>query len=232
MKILCIADIHGDNRAVKKVKEFAKENNFQNILILGDFPAHGKLGDMEDAKVVLNSLLEEFNLLVIPGNCDSEDLISLLEELNINLHKKIKVLEEKGVKIFGFGGSNITPFNTPLEFEEEENYGRLKEMLSPHHEVNGNKFILATHCPPKDTKCDIVSEGIHVGSLAIRKIIEEYQPFFVVSSHVHESGGTLDEIGKTKVANIGKLSDGNVGIIEIRNTNGKRVNLELKKIMV
>ena len=41
MKILCIADIHGDIEGVRKAKEYAEKNGIKDVLILGDFPATG-----------------------------------------------------------------------------------------------------------------------------------------------------------------------------------------------
>ena len=224
MKILCIADIHGDRWAVEKLKEFAREKRIENILILGDFPAHGNFNSLETAKFVLETL-KEFNLIVIPGNCDPWEIIPFLQEKKVSLHGEAKNLPETGVKIAGFGGSNPTPFGTPLEFEEAYIYDELSQKLTTG--IKGEKFILALHVPPKDTNCDLTSFGTHSGSSAIRKIVEEFQPKLVLCSHVHESAGQEDNLGESIIANIGKLGEGNLGIIEIIN---EEITLELKKL--
>lgn len=212
MKILCIADIHGDIAAVERAKKFAHENAIRDIIILGDFQGHRSIGGIDDAEKILN-MLKDFNLFVIPGNCDSQMLVPLLSEAKINLHEEILEIPETNVKIVGIGGSIQTEYDTPFELEEEYIYDTLKNLLSKRN--SQKKFILATHCPPKYTKCDLTMRGSHNGSEALRKIIEEFQPELVLSSHVHESAGNTDTIGKTRIANIGKLSDGNLAVLEI-----------------
>lgn len=225
MKFLCIADIHGDRWAVEKLKEFARVRRIETILILGDFPAHGNFNSINDGKFVL-ATLRDFNLMVIPGNCDSQELIPLLQKQGVSLHNEVKTIPGTGVKIAGFGGSNPTPFNTPLEFEEDYLYEKLSQMLTSG--ISKEKFILATHTPPKNTNCDLTSSGTHIGSSAVRKIVEEFQPSLVLSSHVHEAAGKRDNLGKSLLANIGKLGEGNLGVVEI--TSGE-ITLELMKFL-
>lgn len=224
MKILCIADIHGDRDSVREAKKFAEDNDIDMVMILGDFPGYGvfrnKELSMKEIKSILNGL-QNLNLLAIPGNCDHPEVLDLFNDLGINIHEKLKEINE--INLVGFGGSNITPFNSPFEIEEEEIYSRLKNLME---KVKGNKVILALHCPPKDTNCDRTVNGAHVGSSSIRKIIEEFQPFLAVCSHIHEAAGSTDRIGKTQVANIGMLSHGNIGIIE---TDGE-IRIELRNL--
>jgi uncharacterized protein len=212
MKILCIADIHGDVEGVKKARKYAEKKGIKDILILGDFPAHGVFNNivtsMEQIRIVLGEL-KGFNVMAIPGNCDPQNSSELFEKYGMNLHEKVLGIE--GVKIVGFGGSNITPFGTPSEYSENDIYERLKKLMPE----KCSKTILAVHCPPMDTNCDKAGNEMHAGSSAIRRIIEEFQPDLCVCSHIHEAGGTKDMIGQTQVANIGRLGDSRFGIIEI-----------------
>jgi Icc-related predicted phosphoesterase len=221
MKILCIADIHGDISSVKTARKYAEKNGIKDILILGDFPGHGVFHNivtsMEQIRIVLGEL-KGFNVMAIPGNCDPQNSSDLFEEYKVNLHEK--VLGMAGAKIVGFGGSNITPFGTPSEYSETEIYERLKKLMP---EKTG-KTILAVHCPPMDTNCDKTGNNMHAGSSAIRKIIEEFQPDLAVCSHIHEAGGSTDTIGETEVANIGRLGNSRIGIIEI----GDDISISLK----
>jgi len=223
MKILCIADIHGDVEGVKKAGEYAKKNGIKDILILGDFPGHGVFNNivtsMEQIRIVLGEL-KGFNVMAIPGNCDPQNSSDLFEEYDVNLHEK--VLDMDGVKIIGFGGSNITPFGTPSEYSENEIYERLKKLMP---EKIG-KTILAIHCPPMDTNCDKTGKDMHAGSSAIRRIIEEFQPDLCVCSHIHEAGGSIDRIGETTVANIGRLGNSLIGVIEI----GENIEIALESM--
>ncbi len=74
-------------------------------------------------------------------------------------------------------------------------------------EAKSDRKILLTHCPPLNTNCDITN-SLHVGSSAIRKIVEEFQPEINLCSHVHECYGKEDFIGKTRIVNVGELKRG------------------------
>lgn len=211
MKILCIADIHGDLEGVRAARRYAEQKGIKDILILGDFPGHGVFHNivmsMGEIRMVLGEL-KGLNILAIQGNCDPQNTPELLEEYSANLHEKVKDIQ--GVKIVGFGGSNITPFGTPSEYSETEIYEKLKRLMPC-----GGKTILAVHCPPSESLCDRTASNTHAGSSAIRRIIEEFQPDLAVCSHIHEAGGSSDTIGRTQVANIGRLATGRIGTIDI-----------------
>jgi hypothetical protein len=63
------------------------------------------------------------------------------------------------------------------------------------------KTILVSHAPPKNTALDLTAANEHVGSDALRKLIEEKKPCLVLSSHVHEavkkSGTFKQKLGET-----------------------------------
>jgi Icc-related predicted phosphoesterase len=63
------------------------------------------------------------------------------------------------------------------------------------------------HCPPFETRCDVLFDGQHIGSVAVRRWIEQRQPLLTLHGHIHESprvsGGFFDRIGKTTVVNPG-----------------------------
>ena len=228
MKILCIADIHGELDFVSKAGKFAKKQGIKDIIILGDFPAYGKFRDvrheLKNVEYVLRTLKElNLNVLAIPGNCDSREILELFEKFNVNLHDKVRDIY--GTRFVGLGGSNPTPFNTPFDLSEEEIYIKLKENMEKCRAKNKN-IVLITHVPPKDTRCDNARRG-HVGSVSVRKIIEEFRPDLAVCSHVHECGGTTDKIGKTTVANIGTLAETRCGIID-----AGTLDIELKLMQI
>jgi Icc-related predicted phosphoesterase len=69
--------------------------------------------------------------------------------------------------------------------------------------------LYVLHSPPRDTLCDAMSGGYHVGSRAIRNFVETHQPPLVLSGHIHESprvsGAWRDAIGRTTVVNPGQF---------------------------
>ena len=69
------------------------------------------------------------------------------------------------------------------------------------------RVIVVTHCPPADTRCDVLYDGRHAGSRAIRQWIERSQPMLALHGHIHESpemsGSFADRVGKTITVNPG-----------------------------
>ena len=121
------------------------------------------------------------------------------------------------------GWSNHTPWQTPREESEDELYARLDALAQQVRDPRRSVFMI--HVPPHDSGLDTaplldanlrptVSAGDvlrgPVGSTAVRKLIETYQPLLAIHGHIHESGGER-KIGKTLCINPG--SEANHGIL-------------------
>ena len=67
--------------------------------------------------------------------------------------------------------------------------------------------VAVIHAPPFNTACDVLFDGRHIGSKAVRSWIEKTQPRLTLHGHIHESpklsGTFLDRIGPTTVINPG-----------------------------
>ena len=223
MKIVAFSDIHGK---YGKVIEFLKNNQVDLVILTGDIT---HFGPPELAGEILNEIASfDVPVLAIPGNCDPAELYGNMDNSNaINIHGRSVTINNVG--ICGFGGSNPTPFKTPLEFEEVEIYENAKKALE---EVKDSKVTLfVTHAPPVDTKADVLPSGDHVGSISIRKIIEESQPTVNVCGHIHESIAT-DKIGETEVINPGMTSGGYACMINIDDSNEDDIKVESKIIEI
>lgn len=206
MKILAVGDIHGK---YMKIIKYIKENPVDLIIISGDIT---HFGPPELGEEILNEI-SSFNIpvLAIPGNCDPINLYGNIDNSRaINIHGRSVTIKDIG--ICGFGGSNPTPFNTPLEFEEVEIYDQARTALETIKDHKVTLFV--THAPPYGTKTDVLPSGDHVGSEGLRKLIEEFQPSLNICGHIHEAKA-IDEVGDTKVVNPGMLSEGNACIIDI-----------------
>jgi len=183
-----------------------------HIIVTGDITNYGS---SQDAATVLNSLLAiNSSILGVAGNLDQPDVARYLEDLGISLHGRGIMVADLG--IMGLGGSNYTPFNTPYEFSEQELGAFLASGFSQIDPARN--FILVSHTPPVKTKTDRLLNGRHVGSMAVRKFIEEKQPLLCVTGHIHESRGQ-DHIGRTLVLNPGMMKEG--GYIEVTYENGE-----------
>ena len=93
-------------------------------------------------------------------------VIDALRAQGVSLHGEGRRLGDLGV--FGCGGSNITPMDTPTEFEEDE----LRATLERGHAAvaDAPRRLMICHTPPYDTRLDRLMNGTPVGSPAVRAL--------------------------------------------------------------
>ncbi len=74
-------------------------------------------------------------------------------------------------------------------------------------ESDASGTIYVFHSPPYGTALDIIYNGDHVGSRALRRFIQEVRPVLTLHGHIHESpsrsGKIFDRIGDTVCINPG-----------------------------
>jgi Icc-related predicted phosphoesterase len=72
---------------------------------------------------------------------------------------------------------------------------------------NPAKTVYVTHSPPWNTKLDTMRGRVSIGSPAVRRFIEKYQPPLTLHGHIHESpelsSSIFDVLGKTVCINPG-----------------------------
>lgn len=215
---IAVGDIHDDPGQFSRIPGLAHADG---IIITGDLTM---LGGVQKAQEVLAQMQPGATpVLGQIGNMDLPEVNEWLDSRDMNLHDKVRELAP-GVAIFGVGGSTVTPFDTPSEFSEEAYKNWLNEMWPaaakyPH-------TILISHNPPKDTICDDLGNGAHVGSESVRQFIEEHQPDLCICGHIHEAKGT-DHIGQTLIINPGQLNQG--GYVVVKYENGK-LTAELREV--
>ena len=82
---------------------------------------------------------------------------------------------------------------------------------------DSRKVILVSHSPPSDTNCDVNFRMEHIGSNAIRKVIEERQPYLTLHGHIHETikrtGEFKDKINETICASSSNHHEGDLAVI-------------------
>ncbi len=168
---------------------------------------------------------------VIMGNDDFRINFEVLE--NAEKKKILKSIHKKSVKldrnlnIAGYSFVNPTPFRLKdwekFEFEgdkipqqlffeeirsiEKENKTISLDLDNLKKLSNPKNTIYVIHAPPYNTKLDIITTKVHVGSKAVRNFIEKEQPLLTLNGHIHESpqmsGSWQDKIGKTICINVG-----------------------------
>ena len=207
MKIISFGDIHEDLSTLKFMKNELETADL--IIITGDLTNyHGR----KEAQKVIEEIMEfNQNILAQFGNLDTSDVNDYLSEKNINLHGNGHIINEIG--IFGVGGSNPTPFQTPTEFSESEIEAFLRIGFE---KVRSAKWkIMVPHAPPKGTNIDVIGNGTHVGSLSVRDFIIRYKPDISLSGHIHEARGS-HKLGNTLLFNAGMYREGGYVKIEKR----------------
>jgi Icc-related predicted phosphoesterase len=153
---------------------------------------------------------------VTPGNDDFWSIDEPLQGSSV-----VEFVEGKCVRLddrhemITTGYSNITPWNSPRELEEDALLARIEGMVA---EVQDPANLVAVmHPPPRGTELDqapmidsdfkVQSTGGEVqmgsvGSSAVREFIERHQPLLALHGHVHESKGS-ELIGRTLCINPG-----------------------------
>lgn len=213
-KILAISDVHGQEN--ENLYAYLNNNDINLVLVLGDITDFGPL---EFASEFLDKVADcGVDVIAIPGNCDPKGICNAINEVSFCLHNNIIAYDD--AILFGYGGSNETPFNTPGEIQDNKIYGDVYELLANYDYVYNKDVpkvrILVTHAPPYNTEADKMENGEHVGSAGILKSIHEFEPEINVCGHIHEAK-SLSKIGiTTDVANPGMLKDNGAVLIELK----------------
>jgi Icc-related predicted phosphoesterase len=219
MKIIAFGDIHEHTENIAKIVGIGDADC---VIVTGDLT---NFAGASKAKKIIE-LISSYNRRIYAqlGNLDHGEVNDYLDTLGINLHANgFAITEEIG--IFGVGGSNPTPFNTPTEYTEQQ----LKEFMQKGYEKIKDLplKILVAHAPPYNTTVDIVGDGVHVGSTAVRDFIETYDVRLCLTGHIHEAIGK-DKIGETIIVNPGMLRDGHY--IEVVARAGEQLEVHLKEV--
>ncbi len=176
LKLLAISDLHAEEQVLDRLRMISFKAKYDAVAVLGDITTNGPVSYARDLAGILP---ESFFIF---GNNDSPEVVQFLSGCKNYCHgRKISMGDWN---IVGFGGSNKTPFSTQFEFEEAEIEKGLEK-------AGVDEFsILLTHAPPFGF-FDTAPGGLHVGSVAIRKIIDRRKPLLNVCGHMHELSGSM-----------------------------------------
>jgi uncharacterized protein len=214
MRVAYVVDVHDRLEAVDDALE--KIGPVDVLVVGGDITTAGTPEGAERAVGRWRPLAP--TLLAVAGNMDSPAIDARLLELGVSIHGRGVVVGAVGFA--GASGSPHSPLHTPHELPDEEFAALAATGLA---QLRGARVrILCPHAPPFDTACDRIRSGAHVGSVALRALIEREQPDLVLCGHIHESRGE-DSIGRTRVVNPGPVAAGHFAVVEI----GEVVSVEL-----
>ncbi|PIU21602.1 MAG: hypothetical protein COT15_01445 [Candidatus Diapherotrites archaeon CG08_land_8_20_14_0_20_34_12] len=210
MKILAISDIHNEIQNLDKLLWSINKKDVDLTIICGDITNYGP-------KDYAERIIDKFafaKLLAIPGNLDLNEVLTLLETKNISIHGKRLKLD--GFNVAGYGGGLVGSAGVILNMEE-----KIKRDLA---KIVDSKTMLVTHLPPINSTLDN-ADGKHIGSKAVREIIETKKPFLHLCGHAHESPAE-EKINETFCINVGSVKNFVGTLIEIdgsKNISCKRL---------
>jgi Icc-related predicted phosphoesterase len=204
MVIITLTDIHARAGAISALSKQLRSADL--VLLSGDITHFGHKKEM----AAMIGIIRSYNpsVLAVSGNCDYPDAEEFLTEENISLNGLSREVQD--LAFYGLSGSLPCPGKTPHEYSEEEFEVFLRDLNIPP----GIPQIMVSHQPPYNTINDLVSPGVHVGSLSVRKFIEEHQPLVCFTGHIHEGTG-IDHIGNTAIVNPGPAGRGTYVLTEI-----------------
>ena len=152
--------------------------------------------------------------IVCPGNDDRADIDEILatsSQLELGEGNVIDLPE--GYQLASSGWTNLTPWDTAREEDEPLLKARIKKVVA-QATVDSDHLVMGLHAPPYDTQLDVApkidwdtltihgQDSAHVGSTAVKEVIEEVQPILSLHGHIHESRAAI-RIGRTLAINPG-----------------------------
>lgn len=152
---------------------------------------------------------------VMAGNDDPWFVDEIFESAKAVTLCDDRVIAVDEFELLSLSYSNITPWNSARELDEDSLFERI-ERLAGQLDAPANA-IFNLHAPPYDSGLDeapLIDETFTprthmgqvevgpVGSTAVRRAIEHYQPLLGLHGHIHESRG-VRKIGRTVVVNPG-----------------------------
>ena len=155
------------------------------------------------------------NLYVMAGNDDPWYVDEILAASNAVVFCDDRIVRVGPHETISSSYANPTPWNSPRELDEEALYDRLKKLAEQLEDPGSAIFNM--HVPPYDSHLDTAPDlkpdltprysggqpvTKPVGSKAVRRLIEEYQPLLALHGHIHESKGET-RIGRTLALNSG-----------------------------
>ena len=194
MKILALADIHGQIQTIPRLSNAARDCDA--IVLAGDIT---DFGGPDQAVSVLSAFSDlGIPVLGVTGNCDGPHVDDALGQQGNSLIQES--VEINGFTFVGFpySASNDSELNVPVHLTA----------------ISDNKKVLVTHQPAWGTRVDLQASTRHKGSRAVRFFIEDHQPVLAISGHIHEARG-IDQIGSTVLVNPGPFRNGCYAVIDL-----------------
>jgi Icc-related predicted phosphoesterase len=175
VKLLAFSDLHRDLGQAATLVEMSAEADV--VIGAGDFASvHEGLEETISALAAIDT-----PTVLVPGNNETEEALREAAagwSAATVLHGAGATID--GVEFFGLDDEAAAAMLAPCPQDA----------------------VLVLHSPPKG-HCDSNGGGMHFGSPALLRTIEEKRPRLAVCGHIHESWGCESRVGETPVRNLG-----------------------------
>ena len=137
-------------------------------------------GDLRAEYLEFLVTMTNLPLFYVPGNHDAK-YESNPPDGCVNIDGKI--MEYKGIRIIGFGGS-MRYKKGPYQYSEKEMRHRIWKMKRQIYHKSGID-ILVTHAPAKGY--GDMEDRAHVGFACFDELMKRFHPLYMIHGHVHKS---------------------------------------------
>jgi len=146
----------------------------------------------------------------ILGNDDFPSDVYILDDVTYVLNIDGECIDIGPVEIIGLSGN---PGSGLGSLDENKMEAKLRKAFTK----SSKPVILISHHPPYRI-LDLATryKVEHIGSKAVRKIIEQYRPILCVCGHVHKDGGKRAFLKDTEIINVAALEDDEVSRAQSR----------------
>lgn len=169
-RALVFSDIHGHKKGLAYVREQVRKHNPDLVLIAGDVTDYSDPASTFD---LLRGL--DVKIFLVPGNMDRFAGVEGYSNItDIHLTRE----ERGGIGFVGFGAVHMANID-------------LTELLRP---IAKPKDVLLTHFPAKGYN-DRSRNSSRAGSGEIARAVRELEIRMLISGHIHESPGIVQDQG-------------------------------------
>lgn len=172
------------------IQEFKKDNQAEIFIMMGndDFKANeailkkNKLFHLIDNKTM--KFHEDFKIVGYPFVPLTPFKYKDWEKLDANHEDEYTTRKNILVEGIKTKGKNFIKFKFDLKKRTDTIENNLKKIFK---NLNPSKILFVSHAPPYNTNLDILRNKEHIGSVAVKKIIAEKQPYITLHGHIHET---------------------------------------------
>lgn len=188
MRILAVADIHGKEEKIFRLKDNVIRHSPHLVVVAGDIT--GFFGQALPVLCLLNEIGTK--VVMVRGNTDRKSMHKDIQEFpNLTLLEQ-ETFTMEGIRFAGISGAFPLPFRTRIRMAE-------KGLFQDMEKIVDKETILIAHPPPYGT-LDLAGNKFHAGSKSLSAFIRKKQPLMVICGHIHESPG-VENLGQTTIVN-------------------------------